>query len=141
MQSAKKRLRLGSACWLLLLALVALNTRAAFSATRSATRAVTDADNGSSIHLKIGDILEVYLRSNPATGYMWYLHPKSTPLLKLVGQSKTQVQQPGVGRPMFQLFRFQAVSAGDGVLLLHYIRAWEKPLPAEEQYVLHAAIR
>lgn len=137
MQPAKKRLRPGSGFWLLLLALVALNTRAAFSATR----AVMDADNGSSIHLKIGDTLEVYLRSNPATGYMWYVDPKSTPLLKLIGHSKTEAQQPGVGRPIIQIFRFQAVAAGDGVLLLHYIRAWEKPLPAEEQYVLHAAVR
>ena len=87
------------------------------------------------------DILEVHLKSNPTTGYTWYVHPKSTTLLKLIGQSQTQAPQPGVGRPIFQIFRFQAVAVGDGILLLHYIRAWERPLPMEEQFELHVSIR
>jgi predicted secreted protein len=125
--------------WVLLLVLLAL----AFGSqsTFAASRVITDADKGASIQLKNGDILEVHLRSNPTTGYMWYVHPKSTPLLKLIGQSQTQAQQPGVGRPIFQIFRFEAVGAGDGILLLHYIRAWERPLPAEEQFDLHVSIR
>jgi predicted secreted protein len=106
-----------------------------------ATRSVTDANKGGSVQLKLGDILEVHLRSNPTTGYMWYVHPKSTPLLKLIGQSQTQAPQPGVGRPIFQIFRFQAVSAGEGILLLHYVRAWERPMAAEEQFDLRVSIR
>jgi predicted secreted protein len=46
-----------------------------------------------------------------------------------------------VGRPIFQIFRFQAVSAGNGVLLLHYVRSWEKPVLAEEEFDLHVSIR
>jgi predicted secreted protein len=108
---------------------------------RAATKVITDADKGASVQLKPGDILEVHLKSNSTTGYMWYVHPKSTTRLKLIGQSQTQAQQPGVGRPIFQIFRFQAVAVGDGVLLLHYIRAWEKPLPMEEQFELHVSLR
>jgi predicted secreted protein len=88
----------------------------------------------------MGDVLDVRLRSNPTTGYMWYVHPKSTPLLRLIGHSPTQTPQPGVGRPIFQVFRFQAVGAGEGVLLLHYIRSWERPTQDEEQYDLRVSI-
>lgn len=110
---------------------------------RAATRIVTDADKGGSVQLKVGDILEVRLRSNPTTGYQWTVHVRSTPLLRLIGQSQTHAQQPGVGRPILQVFRFQAVGAGEGVLLLHYVRPWERAPGdgGEEQFGLHVSIR
>ena len=139
MPPARMRLRLYPAFWLLpaVIFVFAGLAQPAFAATR----VITDADKGASVQLKLGDILEVHLRSNPTTGYSWYVHPKSTTLLKLIGQSQTQAPLPGVGRPIFQIFRFQAVAVGDGILLLHYIRAWEKPLPMEEQFELHVSIR
>jgi len=106
----------------------------------AATKVITDAEKGSSIQLKLGDILEVHLRSNPTTGYSWYVHPKSTQLLKLLGQSQAQSRQPGVGRPILQVFRFQAVANGDGTLLLHYIRTWERQTTNEEQYDVQVSI-
>jgi predicted secreted protein len=39
-----------------------------------------------------------------------------------------------------QIFRFEAVKRGDGVLLLHYVRSWEKPDANEQQYDLHVTI-
>ena len=104
-------------------------------------RVVSDTDKGSSVQLTVGEYLDVHLKSNPTTGYTWSVDPKSTPLVKLIAQSQTQAPQPGVGRPISQIFRFRAVSAGNGVLLLHYVRGWEKPLPAEEQFDLHLSIR
>ncbi len=125
------------------LALAALLVFAIESQTAwAATRIVTDADKGGSVQLKLADILEVRLKCNPTTGYMWYVHPKSTQLLKLVGQSQTQVREPGVGRPILQIFRFQPVAHGDGVLLLHYIRAWEPQVASnEEQFAVRVSIR
>jgi inhibitor of cysteine peptidase len=105
----------------------------------AATRVVTDADKGANLQISAGDSLEVHLNSNPSTGYMWYVHPQSTTLLKLVGQSQTQPTQPGVGRPIMQEFRFQA--SQNGVLLLHYVRSWEKPSADEEQFSIHVTIK
>jgi inhibitor of cysteine peptidase len=107
----------------------------------AATRVITDADKGGSIQLKLGDVLEVRLRSNPTTGYSWYVHPRSTPLLKPAGQSQVHARQPGVGRPILQVLRFQAAAYGDGILLLHYVRAWEEPTADEEQYAVRVSIR
>ena len=111
-------------------------------AARAATRVITDADKDGSVQIKLADILEVRLKCDPTTGYMWYVHPKSTQLLKLVGQPQTQAHEPGVGRPILQVFRFQPVSQGDGNLLLHYIRSWEPEVTSnEEQFSVHVSIR
>jgi len=107
---------------------------------RAATKVVTDADNGKAVEIKMGDVLEVRLSSNPSTGYAWYLQKQSTPLLKLTGQSQTQSTQPGVGRPVVQVFEFAPRATGSGVLLLHYVRSWLNPDPNEEQFSLHVTI-
>ena len=120
---------------------IALVLAFASQSAMAATKVITDAEKGSSIQLKLGDILEVHLRSNPTTGYSWYVHPKSTQLLKLMGQSQAQSHQPGVGRPILQVFRFQAVANGDGTLLLHYIRTWERQTTNEEQFDVQVSIR
>jgi inhibitor of cysteine peptidase len=106
----------------------------------AATTVVTDADKGGDIHMKAGDALEVRLPSNPSTGYMWYVHPKSSALFRLSGQSQTGAAEPGVGRPIVQVFTFQPRRCGDGILLLRYVRSWEKPALGEEQFNLHVVV-
>jgi predicted secreted protein len=105
----------------------------------AATKIVTDADKGLAVQLKSGDVLEVRLSSNPTTGYEWYVHPQSTKLLKLTGQSQTDAA-PGEGRPTVQIFKFAPNGKGTGTLLLHYVRSWEKPDPNEEQFSLQVTI-
>ncbi len=65
------------------------------------------------------------------------MHKQSTALLKLTSQSETQ---PGVGRPIVQIFEFAPKATGTGVLLLHYVRSWEAPSASEEQFDLHVTI-
>jgi len=66
--------------------------------------------------------------------------------LKLHHQSQTEVpvrveEQPGlVGRPVFQVFTFEARHGGSGVLKLHYVRSWEKPTPEDERFEIRVVI-
>jgi inhibitor of cysteine peptidase len=106
----------------------------------AATKVATDADKGGIVHLKVGDQLELRLQSNPSTGFMWRVHAKSTRLLKLTSQSQTKPTEPGVGRPIFQVFNFQSRQSGAGDLLLHYVRSWEKPSADERQFNLHVIV-
>ena len=122
--------------FLLALATVVCRPQTAFAATK----VVTDADKGGVVRLRLGDTLEVSLKSNPSTGFMWYVEKESTPLVKLVHQSQTDVTEPGEGRPVFQVFRFEPRRGGDGVLRLHYVRSWEKPAPDDEQFDFHVVI-
>ena len=106
----------------------------------AATKVVTDADKGGIVHLKVGDQLELRLQANPSTGFMWYVHTKSTRLLKLTSQTQTEPTKPGVGRPIFQVFNFTPRELGAGDLLLHYVRSWEPPAADEQQFNLHVII-
>jgi inhibitor of cysteine peptidase len=106
----------------------------------AAKKVVTDADKGSEIHLKVGDTLEVRLRANPTTGFMWFIEKGSTPLLKLIHQTQTEPVEAGVGRPVEQVFTFEAKSAGEGKLMLHYVRSWDPPSPNDERFEIHLVI-
>jgi predicted secreted protein len=139
MQLDRSPHRVDSVRWFFLLALAAIvcYPQTAFAAAK----VVTDADKGGEVHLQVGDTLEVRLSANPTTGYMWYIKKESTPLLKLVHQTQTEPTEQGVGRPVLQVFNFEARRSGDGVLVLHYVRSWDKPAPDEEQYQIHVFIR
>ena len=130
--------RLGSVRWLFFLALMAIvcSAQTAFAATK----VITDADKGGVVRMKVADRLELRLKSNPTTGFMWYVKKESTPLLKLVHQSQTDATEPGMGRPVFQVFEFEPRRAGEGVLRLHYVRSWEPPAPNEKQFEIHMVI-
>ena len=108
--------------------------------TFAETKVITDEDKDNSVQIKLGDTLEVRLQSNPSTGYMWYVHPKSTQVLKLLGQKQTEATEPGAGRPIVQIFTFEPRRKGDGILLLRYVRAWEKPMLGEEQFTVNVVI-
>jgi predicted secreted protein len=144
MQPLRSNRRFELVRWLFLLVLLAIVCPAQMAF--AATKVVTDANKGGDVQMKTGDTLEVRLSSNPSTGYMWYVHPKSTTLLQLTGQTQTEPTKPEVGRPIVvgqpivQVFTFQPRRTGDGILLLHYVRSWEKPDPGEVQFSLHVVI-
>ncbi|MGA2651676.1 MAG: protease inhibitor I42 family protein [Terracidiphilus sp.] len=106
----------------------------------AATKVATDADKGNDIQVKVGDVLEVRLNANPSTGYKWSVHPKSTALLRLSGETQTPGPEPAADRPMVQVFTFEVKKKGDGILLMRYAPAKEKPQLGEEQYSLHVII-
>ena len=139
MQPRRTRRRPDPAQWLLPFVLLAFFCPARM--VLAAVRVITDADKGATVQLNSGEKLEVRLKSNPTTGYLWSVLPESTPLLKLTGKSETEPVESGVGRPIVQIFKFKAARPGDGVLLLHYVRSWEKPAADEERFDLHVSIR
>jgi inhibitor of cysteine peptidase len=142
MRSARLVRRIDSRRWFALLALAAISCLVQVAI--AATKVITDADKGSVVHIRAVDQLELRLKSNPSTGYMWYVEKESTPLLKLHRQSQTdppdQSTEPAVGRPIFQVFTFEARRRGDGILRLHYVRSWEKPTPEDERYEIRVVI-
>jgi inhibitor of cysteine peptidase len=137
MHPARTRRQSPVAQWLLVaFLLLACGSIVAFAATK----VVTDKNNLGTVLIKTGDVLEVQLASNPTTGYEWSVMPQSTTLLKLTGTSETKPTQSGVGRPITQIFKFQPTGKGHGLLLLHYVRSWEKTSPDEQQFKLNVVI-
>jgi inhibitor of cysteine peptidase len=130
--------RVNSIRWLFLIALVTIACSA--QVALAATKVIKDKDKDGVVRMRVVDRLELRLKSNPSTGFMWYVEKESTPLLKLHHQSQTEPTKPGVGRPIFQVFTFEAQHAGDGVLRLHYVRSWEKPAPDDEKFDIRVVI-
>ena len=75
---------------------------------------MTDADKGETVEIKMGDVLEVRLSSNPSTGYMWYVHKQSTALLKLTSQSRDAIYTAGRGAADCADLRVCTQGHGDG---------------------------
>jgi inhibitor of cysteine peptidase len=88
-------------------------------------------DSLSELSLEVGDQLDVSLESNPTTGYSWELGPLPEGL-ELVS---SEFEEPGgslVGAPGVQLFVFDVVGAGSGILRFEYVRVFDDPVvPAE----------
>lgn len=86
--------------------------------------------------LTTGDVLEVRLRGNRTTGYLWEMNlPESGKHpLTLVEQGTVGVESsdgtPKVGAPGLERFLFKALHTGKQVLLFRYRRPWEKQPPA-----------
>lgn len=104
------------------------------------TKIFYNTDSGKDVHLKVGERIELHLKANPSTGFMWYLQKESTPLMKLVHQTQTEPDNPMPGAGVFQIFVFDVKSPGDGVMHMHYVRSWEKPKPDDTEFTLHVII-
>jgi predicted secreted protein len=133
-QRSGRRFRTAQGLGLCVLLAVALTARTSCAATRL----VTEDDRGGDIQIKVGDALEVHLQSNRSTGTMWYVHPKSTALLRLSGQKEIAATEPGA--PSVQVFTFQSHRKGDGILLLRNARPGQRPVLGEEEFSLHVVI-
>ena len=120
--------------WLFFLFLLGILCAPAIA--NAADRVVTAADKGGRIRLRLGEAIELRLPANPTTGYMWYLQKESTPLLKMMKQWQIDSTEPGVGRPVLQVFRMEARHGGTGVVRMHYVRSWEPPAPDDETFDL-----
>ena len=95
------------------------------------------ADSLSEVSLDVGDRLDVELEANPTTGYSWELGPLPDGL-DLVS---SDFEEPGgslVGAAGTQVFVFDVMAPGNGILRFEYVRVFEDPVVAEKivEYVL-----
>jgi inhibitor of cysteine peptidase len=121
--------------WIALVAAAAL--LAACGDDGGATVELDVTDSLSEVSLDVGDQLDVSLEANPTTGYSWELGPLPEGL-ELVS---SEFEEPGgslVGAPGMQLFVFDAVGPGSGILRFEYVRVFDDPVIAEQvvEYVL-----
>jgi inhibitor of cysteine peptidase len=90
--------------------------------------AVTAADTGRTITLRIGQELIVNLESNRSTGYSWSLAKAPALVLISLGQPVYQSDRSLPGAGGLESWRFRASVAGEQTLTLTYRRPWEKDI-------------
>ncbi len=99
-------------------------------------------DDGESVRVGVGQVLEVALPSNPTTGYSWQV-AEVPAFLTQSGEPVFEAREDDdvVGAGGTEILRFEVTGAGVGVLLLEYRRPWEADVPAEETFALDITAR
>lgn len=87
---------------------------------------ITEQDAGTTVEMQVGGLLEVTLRGNPSTGYMWDVASVDPNILMPVEQLEFQADSKAIGAPGKLTLRFEATHSGKTPLKLIYHRPWEK---------------
>ena len=96
-----------------------------------------DQDNGRTITLKAGEIVEVCLESNPSTGYSWSLLTEpNKAIVTTVSQVMEGAAVPMPGAGGTDHWKFKAVAPGETGLVLVYKRGWEKLSEEDQRFTL-----
>lgn len=85
---------------------------------------LTEADNGSSVSLWLGERLEVELSGNATTGYTWEIASVNTNVLRQYGAMEYTASSGEAGSAGWYLFRFESVAAGQTPLQMVYRQPW-----------------
>ncbi len=93
--------------------------------------------NDKELKLQAGQSFTLSLPSNPTTGYSWSLSDNwDKKLLSAAGENYvSESQTPRMGQGGQQIFKFQALQAGQTELNLVYTRPWESVQPAQKFHV------
>jgi inhibitor of cysteine peptidase len=104
---------------------------------------VTMNENGSSITLHRGDVLEVALPASFGTGYSWKIENKTGNVLKASGEPETAPGEKGnqPGQSETQVFRFVTSGEGTAQLEMHYVRPWEKEEKPTKTFSLKVEVK
>jgi inhibitor of cysteine peptidase len=92
-----------------------------------------ETDNGSTVALQVGDMVEVVLKGNPTTGYGWrtVLADEDAGILQQMGEPAYVPDSGLIGAGGTYTFVFKALKAGEALLTLVYERPWESVPPLE----------
>ena len=82
-------------------------------------------DNGKTVSLKVGQVVQLAMAANPGTGYRWFFtqSPQDS-VLKYI----THYEQPNgtlAGSPVIENWFFYCLAPGKTTVTLKYARSWE----------------
>jgi inhibitor of cysteine peptidase len=83
-----------------------------------------EADDGHTVVVHVGDMLDVHLPENASTGYRWETDSFDPKLVEFVNKSADTPPGPP-GTPGMAVFQFRVIAAGSSAVSLKYWRQWE----------------
>jgi len=103
----------------------AVSSNAHVSASKD-TLTLKKQDNGKTIIVKRGDIIQIELERFGGTGYEWYLDDTYKMNFDLVKEEKEEIAQNGfVGTPVVKKWQLKAIKQGDVTVTIRLYRDWE----------------
>jgi inhibitor of cysteine peptidase len=102
-------------------------------------RLIGEDNNGQTIELAAGDIVEVVLPETPSTGFRWQAASKIEPVYAIAVETTEPPSSTKPGAPGTHRWRLEAKKAGECELKLAYHRPWESTAAAAREF--HIRIR
>jgi inhibitor of cysteine peptidase len=93
-------------------------------------------DNGQSVTMSVGDMLQLMLAENPTTGYTWAIVTNDEDVLAPSGEPAYEVESEAIGAGGTKTFMFQALAPGTSVLQMVNAMQWETPVVPAETFEL-----
>jgi|GEM_PF-1590863 len=93
--------------------------------------------DGTTQQLKVGDVIDITLESNPSTGYAWYATSANPEIVAQLGEAQYQEPKTSSGEPKLgalgtEVLYFEAKGTGTTTLILDYKRGWETDIAPEK---------
>lgn len=101
---------------------------------------VNENESGKVVNVEVGDTVEIYLESNPTTGYQWAVDQLDQAILKQ-GESNFIAASVGVGVVGHEVIRFKAVKKAKTFLRLVYRRSFERSVTPIKSFNLDIIVK
>lgn len=95
---------------------------------------VVETNDGGTVKLGLGDILEITLAANPSTGFLWEVSPAPVNVNQVA--APTHIPGIGIGASGKTVFQFEPTAGGESTLQLIYHRTFDKNTPPEKTFTL-----
>lgn len=100
---------------------------------------LTDADNGRTVKIAVGESFDIAVKGNATTGYMWKLEKIDGDAVAQKGEmeyvtDKHRRRMAGVGGT--SIFHFEVKKAAKTKIELGYARPWEKDKKSEKTFTV-----
>jgi len=126
---------------LMAILIVAAGICVAAASSRAAEVTITDAQNSKIISIARGDTLIVRLPINSGTGYVWEVTSIDLDKLNMIGKAAIEKGGSMPGAPETQVFRFQGIESGSGVLEMDLLRPSEKAFKPAKIFTVTVTVR
>lgn len=95
-----------------------------------------NADNGETVTMAVGDVLQLMLEENPTTGYVWNIVTNDTAVLRESEEPAYEVESDAIGAGGTKTYLFEAVGTGTSVLRLINSRSQDSAVDPAEVFEL-----
>ncbi len=90
---------------------------------------VTEANNGSTISVSVGDTLVIQLPESPTTGFRWALAASDARILEMLTDEFELGANAAIGGGGLRIFRLVVKGQGSTRLQFRLARSWESTAP------------
>lgn len=114
---------------------------AAFLAACTSGVELGEADNGTTVEVKTGQVIEISLPGNITTGYNWVADAEPLSILTQEGEPEFEADSDLIGAGGMITLKFKAKSAGQETLRLEYRQPWDKEMTPEGEFEVIVVVK